>query len=98
MRSTAPCPTRRAPAFIASAGSAAQTVFAAHARRHGDADPRRVARVTVGNALSTKKLDDPEVFASLAVLSGDIANHVKSAGAIAHVPPAPRRTCATTCT
>ncbi len=79
-------PDHAAPAFIASAASA-QAVFTAHA--HGAATPTPgVARVTVGNALSTKKLDNPEVFASLAVLSGDIADHVKSAGAIAHVPAA----------
>lgn len=79
-------PDQAAPAFIASA-TAAQSVFAAHA--DGRAMPTAgVARITVGNALSTKKLDDPEVFASLSVLSGDIANHLKSAGTIAHVPAA----------
>ncbi len=79
-------PDQAAPAFIASASSA-QSVFTVHA--HGQALPTPgVARVTVGNALSTKQLDNPEVFASLAVLSGDIVDHVKRAGAIAHVPAA----------
>lgn len=79
-------PDQAAPAFIASA-SAAQSVFAAHANGQLMPTPG-VARVTVGNALSTKQLDNPEVFASLAVLSGDIATNVRSAGAIAHVPAA----------
>jgi PiT family inorganic phosphate transporter len=79
-------PDQAAPAFIATASSA-QSIFTTHA--NGTALPTpAAARVTVSNALSTKKLDNPQVFASLAVLSGDIATQVKSAGAIAHVAAA----------
>ena len=42
----------------------------------------------VGDALRDKKLNRPEVFASLAVLSGDIVTNLKSYGAISHVPAA----------
>ena len=77
-------PDELTPAFIASA-TAAQSVFTAHAAGRPMPTPA-VARSTVGTVLATKKLDDPAVFASLAVLSGDIENNVKSAGAIAHVP------------
>ena len=79
-------PDSASPAFIASA-SAAQGVFATRAGTIAMPTPG-VARITVSNALSTKKLNDPKVFASLSALSADIAAHVKSAGAIAHVPAA----------
>jgi len=79
-------PDQDTPAFIASA-SAAQSVFTAHAAGRPMPTPA-AARSTVGTVLATKKLGDPAVFASLAVLSDDIATNVKSAGAIAHVPAA----------
>ncbi len=79
-------PDHAAPSFIASATSA-QTIFAARANGVPLPTPG-VARITVGNALSTRKLDDRLVYASLSVLSGDIAAQVKSAGAIAHVAAA----------
>jgi len=75
-----------APAFIAMA-SKAQTAFAAH---EGAVTVTNVdqARATVGAALRTKKVNDPTVLASLATLSGDIANQVKTYGSISHVPAA----------
>jgi PiT family inorganic phosphate transporter len=44
------------------------------------------ARTRVGEALRSKDLDKPEIYAALAALSADIATQVKSYGAIRHVP------------
>ena len=46
------------------------------------------ARATVGKALQTKKADNPQVYQALSMLSGDIANQVKTFGSIKHVPAA----------
>jgi len=79
-------PESATPAFIASATSAGQ-VFQAHA---GSAamPPSAQARTIVGDALRDRTLNRPEVFASLAVLSGDIIGSLKSYGALSHVPAA----------
>jgi PiT family inorganic phosphate transporter len=79
-------PETATPAFVTSA-TAAQGVFAAHAG--GQAAPDVVAaRITVGDALRDKKLNDPKVFSALSVLSGDIAANVKSYKSLSHVPAA----------
>jgi inorganic phosphate transporter, PiT family len=79
-------PESATPAFVSAAASA-QTVFAAHA---GGAAPMPVAqaRSIVGDALRDKKLNQPQVFAGLAVLSGDIAKNVKNYRSMSHVPAA----------
>ncbi len=79
-------PTASTPAFV-QAGSAAEAVFLAHAKGL-PLMPAPAARATVGAALRDKKLDRPEVYAGLAVLTQDIAVNVKSYGAVAHVPAA----------
>jgi len=79
-------PDSAMPAFISSAAAASQ-VFTAH--DGGNALPAPdAARKIVGDALRDKKLNQPQVFAALATLSGDIARKVKSFGSISHVSPA----------
>jgi PiT family inorganic phosphate transporter len=79
-------PDNATPAFISAAASAGK-VFSAHA---GSIAVPTVdaARKTVGDALSKKTLNRPEVFASLSVLSDDIVKNLKNYGAISHVPAA----------
>jgi PiT family inorganic phosphate transporter len=79
-------PENATPAFVTSA-TAAQGVFASHAQGAPTMTPED-ARRTVGNALRDKKLNAPNVFAGLAMLSGDIAKNVKSYGALSRVPAA----------
>jgi inorganic phosphate transporter, PiT family len=80
-------PESATPAFVAST-QAAQKVFQAHAGATPAAMTADQARHVVGDALRDKKLNQPQVFAGLAVLSGDIANNVKTYGAVSHVPAA----------
>jgi PiT family inorganic phosphate transporter len=79
-------PNNATPTFVTST-TRAGTVFAAHAQGQPRPDVD-TARKTVGDALRDKTLNRPQVFASLAVLSNDIATQVKTSGAIAHVPAA----------
>jgi PiT family inorganic phosphate transporter len=79
-------PDNATPAFVSSA-SAAHAVFAAHAQGQPVIPPDQ-ARKIVGDGLRDKTLNQPQVFAALASLSSDIATHVKSYGALAHVPAA----------
>jgi PiT family inorganic phosphate transporter len=67
---------------------AAESVFTAHAT--GSTPPADVsaARATVGKALQTKAVNNPEIYASLAALTGDIGQQVKTYGAIKQVPAA----------
>ncbi len=79
-------PESATPAFVSSATSA-QTVFAAHAA--GQPAPTVAdARVTVGDALRDKKLNQPKVFSALSVLSNDIAVNAKNYRSFSHVPAA----------
>ena len=80
-------PDAGAPAFIASA-TAAQGVFAAHAGTAPAAITVDQARGVVGDALRSKKVNDPAVFNALASLSGDIGAQVKTFGSIKKVPAA----------
>jgi PiT family inorganic phosphate transporter len=79
-------PDASAPAFIASAHKA-QAVFTAHA---DGAPPLTTvaARARIGDALKTRKVDDPAVYGALAVVSADIEQQVKAYGAIRKVPAA----------
>jgi PiT family inorganic phosphate transporter len=77
-------PDSATPAFVQSAVSA-QSVFAVHAK--GAPAPTPVeARKIVGDALRDKTLNQPQVFASLSVISGEVVRQIKNYGAIAHVP------------
>jgi PiT family inorganic phosphate transporter len=77
---------RSAPAFIAQA-NAASGVFAAHA--NGVAPPALPdAAATVSQALKTDKLNQPQVFAALSVVSSDIGAEVKNYGSVRKVPAA----------
>ena len=78
-------PDSSAPAFVASAHKA-QTVFAAHGAGAPAIGSVYDARAQVGAALRTQKVETPVVFASLAMLSDDIATQVKQYGSIKHVP------------
>jgi PiT family inorganic phosphate transporter len=79
-------PDNAMPAFIESA-THAKTVFAAHSQGEAALDAE-AARKLVGDALRDKALNQPAVFAGLAVLSSEIAAEVKNYGAISHVPAA----------
>jgi PiT family inorganic phosphate transporter len=79
-------PDNSTPAFVASA-HAAQAVFAAHA---GAAPTMNIAaaRAAVGDALKTKKVEAPAVFAALTVVSNDIAANVQNYGSVRMIPAA----------
>ena len=79
-------PASSTAAFV-QAGSAAEAVFAAHAKGLPMMPPA-AARQLVGAALRDKSLNRPEVYAGLASLTGDITTNVKSFGSVAHVPAA----------
>jgi len=79
-------PDSSAPAFEAAA-SQAQAGFAAHANSITVASVD-AARSDVSLALRTGKVNQPQVYAALATLSGDIASQVKTYGSIRHVPAA----------
>jgi PiT family inorganic phosphate transporter len=79
-------PADTTPAFVQTA-HAAQAVFAAHAPGLTVPDAAAARRV-VTDALRTKHVDNPAVFAALASLSGDIARQVQNYGAIKTVPAA----------
>ncbi len=79
-------PDSSAPAFIAAAHKA-QGVFAAHAAGAPTMDIV-AARAKVGDAIKTKKVEDPSVFAALAVVSDDIAQNVQNYGSVRKVSAA----------
>jgi PiT family inorganic phosphate transporter len=79
-------PADTTPAFVQTT-HAAQAVFAAHAPGVPVPDAA-AARTTVTDALRSKHVDNPAVFAALASLSGDIAHQVQNYGAIKTVPAA----------
>jgi PiT family inorganic phosphate transporter len=79
-------PDAGAPAFIASAHKA-EAVFAAHAGA-APVMPMPAARVVIGDALKTRKIDNPQVYAALAAVTGDIEQQVRDYGAIRKVPAA----------
>lgn len=79
-------PDSSTPAFVEVTGKA-KAVFAAHAQGAQQGNPGD-ARGLIGDALKTRNLNRPEVFAALAALSDDIANGVKSYGSISRIPAA----------
>jgi inorganic phosphate transporter, PiT family len=80
-------PESTTPAFLQTM-QAAQSVLQAHG---GNATPpatAAAARAIVGEALKTREVNQPEVYAALATLIGDIGQQVKDYGAIGAVPAA----------
>jgi inorganic phosphate transporter, PiT family len=78
-------PETETPAFLSTA-HAAQGVFKS---QQGNAAPpasAAQAREIVGDALKAKKLQSPEVYAALNVLTGDIGRQVQSYGSLKDVP------------
>ena len=79
-------PDGATPAFLRTSDQASK---AFGARAQGRPAPAVVqARKTVDEALNNGRIDSPESFAALAVLSQDIGGQVKSAGAVRKVPAA----------
>ena len=80
-------PESTTPMFL-QATQEAQAVFQAHAGSAAAPSDAAAARGLVGDALKSRQVNTPEVYAALAVLTGDIANQVKGYGAIKAVPAA----------
>ncbi len=75
----------RTPVFIAAVQEAG-TVLKAHATGATPPDSAAKARAVVGDALKTKSVNQPGVYAAMAVLTDDIGNQVKTHGAVKAVP------------
>ncbi len=80
-------PESTTPMFL-QATEAAKQVFQTHAGNSGLPANAAAARATVGNALKSKEVNTPEVYAALAVLTADIGRQVKDYGAIKDIPAA----------
>jgi PiT family inorganic phosphate transporter len=80
-------PESTTPMFL-QAIQGAQDVFKAHAGSMVPPADAAAARVTVGEALKTKEVNRPEVYAALATLTADIGGQVKNYGALKAVPAA----------
>jgi hypothetical protein len=80
-------PDSTTPMFL-QATQEAQAVFRAHAGASPPPADAAAARAVVGEALKTKDATRPEVYAALAVLTGDIARQVSDFGAIMAVSAA----------
>jgi PiT family inorganic phosphate transporter len=80
-------PESSTPAFLATMQDA-KSVFLSHAGGVTPPTTAVAARATVGEALKTKQVNTPEVYAALATLTNDIGNQVKNYGAIKDVPAA----------
>jgi PiT family inorganic phosphate transporter len=79
-------PASGTPAFV-QALHQAEAVFAAHAKSAPPVAPQ-TARQVVGDALRTRKLDTPAVYAGLASLTHEIDTQVSAYGTISHIPAA----------
>ena len=77
-------PDSAMPAFIQTTHQA-EAILHSHAGSIPSTDAAQ-ARSVVDHALKTRALDQPQVFAALASLSGDIATQIQKHGAISHVP------------
>ncbi len=80
-------PDTTTPAFL-QATQEGQAVFAAHAGAAGPRPDAAAARSIVSEALKTKDVNKPEIYAALATLTGDIGRQVNEYGAIKAVPAA----------
>ena len=79
-------PQSHTPAFVQTIG-ASQGVFQAHAAGAPTGDAA-AARTHVGEALKSKRVNQPDVYAALAVLTGDIARQVSGYGSLQSIPAA----------
>ncbi len=80
-------PQSTTPAFLHSMQDG-RGVFEAHAGGSPLPATPAAARAAVSEALKSRALDKPEVYAALATMTGDIADQVKTYGAIKAVPAA----------
>jgi PiT family inorganic phosphate transporter len=80
-------PESTTPMFL-QATQGAQSVFQAHAGGAAVPEDVAAARATVGDALKTKEVNKPEVYAALATLTSDIGRQVKEYGSIKTVSAA----------
>jgi inorganic phosphate transporter, PiT family len=80
-------PESTTPMFL-QATQDAEAVFRGHVATDAPPSDAAQARATVGDALKTKQVNRPEVYAALATLTADIARQVKNYGAIKAVPAA----------
>ena len=80
-------PESTTPMFL-QATQDAKAVFRGHAGTSTPPSDAVQAWATVGDALKTKQVNRPEVYAALAMLTADIAQQVKNYGAIKAVPAA----------
>ncbi len=80
-------PESTTPAFLQTIANA-QAVFQAHAGSAAPSTDAAAARATVGEALKSKEVNQPQVYAALATLTGDIGQQVKDYGAVKNVPAA----------
>ena len=80
-------PESSTPAFLQTM-QAAVSVFQAHAGGSAPPADSAAARAVVGDALQTKSVNQPAVYAALGTLTGDIGQQVKDYGAIKSVPAA----------
>ncbi len=78
-------PESTTPAFLEATGKA-QAVFQAHAAGAAAPADAGAARGAVSEALKTRAVNTPAVYAALGVLSADIGDQVKQYGAIKAVP------------
>ncbi|MGR6328455.1 inorganic phosphate transporter [Sphingomonas sp. XXL09] len=78
-------PSSATPAYVAQA-RAAEATFAAH----GDARPASIdaARATITKGLSTRHVDNPDIYGALAALSADVGKRIGNYGALSNVPAA----------
>jgi PiT family inorganic phosphate transporter len=80
-------PESTTPAFLRTMQDAS-AMFAAHAPGIAAPKDSATARGTVGEALKTRDVNKPDVYAAVALLTGTIGEQVKSYGAIKLVPAA----------
>ncbi len=80
-------PESTTPMFL-EATQAAHGVLQSHAGGAAAPADAKTARATVGDALKSKDVNKPEVYAALAVLTADISQQVKNVGAIKAIPAA----------
>ena len=77
-------PDARQPAYVAAL-DAGETSFAAHAR--GATTPSLdAARSAINTAVRARKIETPELFASLAVMTGEIETQLRRHGSLRNVP------------
>lgn len=79
-------PDARQPAYVAAL-DAGETSFAAHA--HGATTPSLdAARSAINTAVRARKIETPELFASVAVMTGEIETQLRRHGSLRNVPAA----------